>query len=139
MGLVVLIVVGGVLFYLARTLRFQRAALDMPPEPGEDPPTSTAAHDLAAESEAAHDYRSAIRYLYLASLLKLDERGLIHYDRTLTNREHVRQITGNPQLVEALQPVVNTFDRVWYGFAPVDEPHYQDFRQHVERLEQLTP
>jgi hypothetical protein len=111
----------------------------VPSEPGDDPSTSTGARERARLSEGAQDYRSAIRYLYLSSLLTLDERGLIHYDRALTNREHLRQIGDNPQLVKALSPVVHTFDRVWYGFAPVDESLYQDFRQNVERLEQLTP
>ncbi len=144
LGLIVLAVVGliaavAVLAYFARLLSVQRAAMPMPMEPGDDPSTSTAARERAKLSEGAQDYRSAIRYLYLSSLLTLDERGLIHYDRALTNREHLRQIVDNPPLVKALSPVVHTFDRVWYGFAPVDESLYQDFRQNVERLEQLTP
>jgi len=65
----------------------------------------------------------------------LDERGLIRYNPTLTNREHLQQIANKPQLVERLRPVVNTFERVWYGFAPVDEALYQEFRRNVESLE----
>ena len=83
------------------------------------------------------DYRSAIRYLYLASLLMLDEHGLIHYDRTLTNREHLRQVAGDPELADALRPVVETFDDVWYGFASVNETIYQEFRANVERLRNM--
>jgi hypothetical protein len=144
LGLIVLAIAGliaavAALTYFARLLSIQRAAVPMPPEPGDDPSTSTAARERAMLSEGAQDYRSAIRYFYLSSLLTLDERGLIHYDRALTNREHLRQIVGNPQLLKALSPVVHTFDRVWYGFAPVDESLYQDFRRNVERLEQLTP
>jgi hypothetical protein len=137
----VLVVIGiigviAVLLYIGRTLQVQRAAI-VPIETDGDPTTSEAADTLAAQSEAAQDYRQAIRYLYLSSLLMLDERGLIHYDRTLTNREHLRLIVDNPVLLEALRPVVNTFDRVWYGFAPVDAQLYQDFSQNVERLRQL--
>jgi len=29
--------------------------------------------------------------------------------------------------VNALRPVVNTFDRVWYGFAQVNEAMYDHF------------
>ncbi len=94
---------------------------------------------LAVRSEASQDYRAAIRYLYLSSLLTLDERGLIRYDRTLTNREHLRQVADNQPLFDLLRPIVNVFDRVWYGFAPVDAALYQDFRQNVERLTQLEP
>jgi hypothetical protein len=97
------------------------------------------ARERAAESEAASDYRNAVRYLYLSSLLMLDERGLIHYDRTLTNREHLRQVADRTQVAEALRPVVNTFDDVWYGFAPINETLYQQFRHDVEQLRRLTP
>lgn len=137
----VLVVIGiiaviAVLLYIGRTLQVQRAAI-APVETDSDPATSEAADTLAAQSEATLDYRQAMRYLYLSSLLMLDERGLIHYDRALTNREHLRLIVDNPALLEALGPVVDTFDRVWYGFAPVDAQLYQDYRQAVERLRQL--
>jgi len=126
--------------YFARSLRVQRLALRLPANgANDDPTTSTAALESAANSEETQDYRNAIRYLYLSSLLLLDERGLIHYDRALTNREHLRQIQHKPQLAEALRPVVDTFDRVWYGFAPVDDSLYETFRANVERLHQLTP
>src|SRR5262249_5283931 len=84
-------------WYLLRGLQIRQAAL---PEQhtAEDPATSQDARQLAAGSQAASDYRSAIRYLYLSSLLLLDERGVIHYDRTLTNREHLRQVVDKPEV-----------------------------------------
>jgi hypothetical protein len=133
-----LVVVGLVAVYIARGLRIQGAAVKETSELGDDPETSVDATTLAANSETARDYRSAVRYLYLSSLLLLDERGLIHYDRTLTNREHLGQIADKPQLLELLRPVVNTFDRVWYGFAPLSEALYQDYRRDVERLRELA-
>ncbi len=121
-----------------RQLRIQRAAM---PEQllADDPTTSEDARDRAVGSEATQDFRMAIRYLYLASLLMLDEQGVIRYDRTLTNREHLRQVANNAELSDALRPVVNTFDRVWYGFAQVNEAMYEQFRQDVERLRNLAP
>jgi hypothetical protein len=130
-GAVIIVVV-----YFARGLQMQRAAAETP-APDDDPTTSTEAHDRAAEAERASDYRSAVRYLYLACLLLLDERGLLRYDPALTNREHLQRAANQPQLADLLRPVVNTFDRVWYGFAPVDDALYQEFRQTVERLQQL--
>jgi hypothetical protein len=126
-------------YYLVRGLSDQRVRLDVPAAMTDDPTTADMARERAAASEAASDYRNAVRYLYLSSLLMLDERGLIHYDRTLTNREHLRQVADKTQVAEALRPVVNTFDDVWYGFAPINELLYQEFRQDVDRLRQLTP
>jgi hypothetical protein len=134
-GIVVVIVV---LFFLARGFNIQPASLDLSDDGSDDPTTSESARERAEDSQAEQDYRTAIRYLYLESLLLLDERGLIHYDRSLTNREHLRQVSNQPNVTEALRPVVNTFDRVWYGFASVDEALYQEFVQNVERLRQLS-
>jgi hypothetical protein len=134
-GMVSVILLG---WYLLRGMQVKQAALAAQSN-GEDPATSQDARELAAGSQAASDYRSAIRYLYLSSLLLLDERGVIHYDRTLTNREHLRQVADKPGVSEALRPVVNTFDRVWYGIATVDEAMYQEFQADVERLRGITP
>jgi hypothetical protein len=141
---IVLIIAGiailvAVFAYFLRGLRVQGGAIREPLDTGEDPETAADARELAQSSEQSRDYRSAVRYLYLSSLLMLDERGLIHYDRTLTNREHLQQITDKPNLLEVLRSVVNTFDRVWYGFARLDEARYQAFCRDVERLREMTP
>jgi hypothetical protein len=127
-----------VFLYFARGLQIQPAALDDGASPDE-PATSSGAVDRAAEFAAAHDYRSAIRYLYLSSLLLLDERGLIHYDSSLTNREHLRQVHNRPQLHDLLRGIVNVFEDVWYGYASVDEAFYQQYLQHIHQLWQFVP
>ena len=132
------LVVSVLLVSFARNLRIQQRQLSES-LPENEPTTSQEARERAVDSEGAQDYRTAMRYLYLSSLLLLDERGVLHYDRALTNREHLRQVGGQPELSAALRPVVDTFDRVWYGFAPVDEPMFDTFRVDVERLRQITP
>jgi len=137
--LVMLTIVMGavVLVYFVQRLRMQPVAL--PESEEEEPATSQEARDRAEGRQEAQDYRTAIRYLYLSSLLLLDERGVIHYDRSLTNREHLKLVAGTPQLGAALRPVVETFDRVWYGFEPVDEHLFATFRADVDTLMELAP
>lgn len=139
----ILIVVGAVVLVavilaVARGLQVQPTALAQPNEPDDDPTTSSDARLRAEGLEAARDYRSAIRYLYLSSLLLLDERGVIRYDRTLTNREHLRQVAGKPPLFDLLRAVINTFEDVWYGFEPVDEGFYRQYVEHVEQLRRIV-
>lgn len=88
------------------------------------------AHDLGRGG----DYRSAVRYLYLSSLLWLDERKLLRYDRSLTNREYLAQVRNNPDLHGRLAPVVNTFDRVWYGKRSIDGDQFEAYQEQVESL-----
>jgi hypothetical protein len=127
-------VVIGLLVYLGRMLRVQPAAVDLDTETV--PGSSQAAADRAEELKAVSDYRAAIRQLYLASLLALDEQRIIRYDATLTNREHLDQLRDQPHLRELMSQVVSIFDRVWYGFAPADESLYRSFRQYLDQLRQ---
>ena len=88
-----------------------------------------------AQSLSDHgDYRTAVRYLYLSSLLILDEQGLLRYDRSRTNREYLRSVAAKPEIEKPLHDVIDVFDRVWYGFEPVDDAAYQSYVEHVEEL-----
>ncbi len=90
------------------------------------------ARRLAAQS----DYRQAMRYLYLAALLALDERGVLRYDKALTNREvlHRAGQSADSNLAQIMSPVVETFDQVWYGFAPVDDETFRKYHEQIERV-----
>jgi hypothetical protein len=99
--------------------------------------SSSQALERARSLAAGNDYRHAVRYLYLSTLLWLDERGLLHYDPACTNREFLQQVSGNHSLHKALLPVVDFFDQVWYGFAPLDGHAYATFGQQVEQVQKL--
>ena len=100
--------------------------------------TSAAALDSAQQLAGTGDYRSAMRQLYLSTLLWLDEHAYLRYDRSLTNREYLRTLTIAPALRDALQPVVEAFDHVWYGFAPISAPEFERYRNQVEAIRNLS-
>jgi hypothetical protein len=79
----------------------------------------------------------AVRYLYLSALLLLEERGLLRYDRSQTNREYLRGVVHRPDLAAILQEVVEVFDRVWYGFQPIDEAEVSHYTARVAELRRL--
>jgi hypothetical protein len=80
------------------------------------------------------DLRSAVRYLYLSLLLMLDERGLLRYERTKTNREYLRSISHAPEFAGLFAEVVDVFDSVWYGFHTLDEATFRNFSERIEKL-----
>ncbi len=80
------------------------------------------------------DYRTAVRYLYLSSLLLLEERGLLRYDRSLTNREYLRSVAHLPQLAAIFRDVIQVFDRVWYGYQVLDKATYTRYADRVAEL-----
>ncbi len=88
--------------------------------------------DQVAQEE--RDFRKAVRFLYLSTLLWLSERQVLAFDRTLTNREVLAAIPTASPLHARLAPVVQTFDRVWYGFKDIDQAAFEHFRQQVTAL-----
>jgi hypothetical protein len=99
--------------------------------------TSRAALSNAQKLATAGDYRSAVRMLYLATLLLLDERGSLRYDKSLTNREYLRAVKNEPHVANALQPIVETFDKTWYGFENVTPEQFGEYEKKVNEVKKL--
>jgi len=99
--------------------------------------TSRAALSNAQKLATAGDFRSAVRMLYLATLLLLDERGSLRYDKSLTNREYLRAVKNEPQVADALQPIVETFDKTWYGFENVTPEQFGEYQKKVNEVNKL--
>jgi hypothetical protein len=134
-GLIGLAALIGVIAYLIRGLT-RGIVADAKPASGnpEEHLTAREALDQAGSLARDGDYRTGVRFLYLAALLRLDERGLLNYDRALTNREYLERLRDNPRLRTALLPIVETFDRVWYGHLPIDALAFSTYRAQVEQL-----
>ncbi len=128
-----------VLFYIARTLFVDlvgEARIDDGNGEAREPLTSGSAFSKAQALSRGGDYRSAVRYLYLSSLLLLDERGLLRYDRFKTNHEYLRSVSGQPGLAGPLRDVIEVFDDVWYGYHALDEDTFKHYSDRVEELKE---
>ena len=137
-----LVVVGGmilffVLFSVLQDLNgvfVSEAELAAQAELDEANLTASTALKKAHTLSAGGDYRSAVHYLYLSTLLLLDERDILRYDRTLTNREYVKDLRRFPRLARTFQDVVSVFDRVWYGNQTLDALDFEEYAGKVEDL-----
>ena len=137
------LIVGGVatallvwfLRYWLRSMRRQFSAeTHLPLQNADDYALSASDALQQAHTNAANDnLREAVRYLYLSTLLNLDERDMLRFDRSKTNREYVRQIADST-FANTLSNVVDIFDRVWYGFQPIDQTTYRHYAAQVEEL-----
>lgn len=105
------------------------------PHAADEDLSAEAALQKAQSLSGAGDYRTAVRYLYLSALLLLEERGLLRYNRTLTNREYLRSVAHLPELSAVLREVVDVFDQVWYGYHPLDEGAYARYAERVADLQ----
>ena len=96
--------------------------------------TEKAALTRAETAVAASDFREALRFLYLSAVLNLQERGLLPYDRSLTNREYLRHAQTNLNLQDKLRPIITVFDEVWYGHKPCDAKTVADYRALLQKV-----
>ncbi len=107
---------------------------------GEDdlPQSPAEARQRAAGAANEGNYRGAVRNLYLAALLTLEQHGLVPADRSLTNREVLGRIGNTHPVRPHLQPVVETFDDVWYGVHEPDAGTYTAYAQSIDELETIA-
>jgi hypothetical protein len=94
--------------------------------PANRPARSAEVRNRVDQEAAAGDYRSALRYLFLATMLSLQERGVLELRPGLTNHEYLSTLraavdTGRDTTlrdIPSLQRLVEEFDRTWYGHRP---------------------
>ena len=100
-----------------------------------DPATAAEARAAAGRSAQEGDYRGAVRQLYLAALLTLQEQRIASRDRSLTNREVLARVPAEHPTREHLQPIVEVFDDVWYGVHAPDDATFTRYQAEVDALQ----
>ncbi|QYK53909.1 MAG: DUF4129 domain-containing protein [Fimbriimonadaceae bacterium] len=92
----------------------------------------TQADKLANEGR----FREAVRCLYLASLIRLDEAKILRFERHETNWEHLYRYKDSPGRLAAfdLTPLTQQFDQIWYGFNTQGMPDVVWFRSEYQVL-----
>lgn len=89
---------------------------------------------LAGSYARAGDYREAVRANFVAVLLYLHEHGKLRYERSLTNREHLARIGQDTQVAGSLEPLVRTFEDVWYGNREVTAEQYARYQERADMV-----
>ena len=97
----------------------------------------TTAQAALTQSEVAatsHSFRDALRFLYLSAIFHLQERGILTYDKSLTNLEYLYTLQAHAELQEALRPVIQVFDDVWYGYKPCNADTIANYRELLQKV-----
>jgi hypothetical protein len=128
------------IFLLARWLQtmlqsFIGEAAATRAQEGALPATPAAARMAAGRFAQGGDYRAAVRHLYLAALLTLQEQRIVARDPSLTNREVLAHTPATHPVHTSLQSVVEVFDDVWYGVHEPDQATFEHYQAAVDDLE----
>lgn len=119
------------LAYAAWRLSLRPRSSSISAEPPERRVLLTLGHDKllqqAHEAADAEDFRKAIRFLYLALLVRLDRAGRLHYLPWKTNREYLDGLrAASPSLADVFGPFTFFFERKWYGMESCGPSDYAE-------------
>lgn len=138
---VILVLVGGLIFFLLRltgkasfSVEGERRASKpntIPKE--EDTPLSLQEIEARIASDIKQqDYRSAIRYSFLAMLLRLNDQQMIAFHSEKTNAEYLMELPGEQQA--PFRALCRIYDYIWYGEYPASLHLWEQFNQTRQNL-----
>ncbi|RYG26304.1 DUF4129 domain-containing protein [bacterium] len=134
----ILAILGAVaIYFLARNVRFSRSSRKRQAIAPDEPLRSADAWLEEARALIAQGrYREAVRGLYVAGLMRIDEAGVARFDRHETNWEHLHRIETSPRRPVGLdvREATGLFDRCWYGHLPTTETDAATMRDWYDRL-----
>lgn len=99
-------------------------------------------HDISFDDElekavSQHNYRLAVRLLYLKCLKQLSDADLIKWQIDKTNSAYINELT-NPEQRKVFKTLTLQFEYVWYGEFAIDGPVFknintlfQDFKKGI--------
>lgn len=124
-------------------LRLQRAGTRMPwrgavTEPaagGTDPEDEWR---LAVQAAANGDHREAVRHAFRSALLAIAVAGRLPVDAAWTTSELLTRARGDADLVAALAPAADSFDRAWYSGRPVSSEDWETGRDRCLAVRRLA-
>lgn len=131
-------VVAGLYWLLARVsfANFRRAKKMGILDEGEPERTADEWLLRSLELEAAHQFRNAVRALYIACLVRFDDYGVVRFVRSETNWEHLSRLKKSgacPSHLDFESPT-KKFDLIWYGDKEVTSEDVAEFRSFYEQL-----
>lgn len=133
----IIVLLTGWIRRLAESL-LSEAEAERPDLFGDLPRTAAEARQQAQEAAQSGAYRDAVRRLYLAALLRLAEARLLPFDPSLTNREVLARLRPDSPVRPHLEPVVATFDRVWYGIQEPDRATFDRYAAAIDALDRAA-
>ncbi len=81
------------------------------------------------------DYRSAVRFLYLFMLKKMDEKELIEWKENKTNHELELELK-QPKLKKDFEKATYLFERIYYGAFQVKQQQYEQAKTTFGDIDQ---
>jgi len=93
--------------------------------------TARRALAIARRAASEGDFRRALRYCFMALLIRLSEVGLYDLDPKRTNHEYERKLARESDERAAFTTALTTFERKWYGLEDVSRSEYDAYERRL--------
>ena len=135
-GVLVLAAIAAFVIYRLRGVMGGRRALSTaePASAGDDPEREW---ELALAAAQRGDYREATRRAFRSALLDVADRRT-HLDRAWTTRELLATLSADADLLAAVAPAADSFDRAWYGALPVSPADWEVARARCDAVRRVA-
>ena len=134
----VVALVAHIIYTLVSAMRGgDRERFALPTETAPTRMTATELEQLAESAAARGELIVAVRFLFRASLTRLELREKKRTRRGLTNREHLRRYRGTP-FFEPLEILVSTIEWKWYGEQACANEDWETCRQAYQSMAGLA-
>ena len=131
------LVVGHIVYTVVSAIRgSDREKFALPSESTPQRMTAAELETLAEQAANRGELVVAVRYLFRASLARLELREKKMTRRGLTNREHLRRYRGTP-FFDPLEVLVSTIEWKWYGEQPCADEDWESCRRAYQSVARL--
>jgi hypothetical protein len=94
---------------------------------------------LALDAANSGDLRNAYRFLFLSTMLDLQEQGLLRLRPGWTNRDYLPALDASSQDVrDGMRAMVDLFDRAWYGHQSLDRGTFDEMVDISRRMRRAS-
>jgi hypothetical protein len=124
------------LFFLVRNIRASRRWKEQDDAlPVNSMKLPSSVEETAVEFSRKGDYKQALRFLYIAMLLRFNEMDWIRIDKAKTNRQYVMEImNGSFERKQEVRDFTEAFNRYWYGNRSLDRDTFEDWYEKYSLL-----
>ncbi len=96
-------------------------------------------HEISFDDEIGNtlqngNYRLAVRLLYLQTLKRLSDKGIIDWLPNKTNLAYVKEVLKADKDYEEFVHLTNQFEYIWYGDFSVDKTAFANIQQSFQKF-----
>ena len=133
--LVAIGLVGFVLYklFLGQGIFFTNKQQEMPAVELEDTPDESNLERALQQAIKKGDYRMATRYLFLITLSKLGEKGVLQLSTEKTNYQYATELSNKPYANKFAQLSLQ-YEYVWFGGFAINEKQFTTLQQQHQQF-----